>query len=186
MGLCGWVLKSASFCERNQARVSASGFRERRSAKSSATRRRQSRSSRYGDDMDRRRLAECGKLKPIAQVAFDRSGRVLVVDDDALIRDTLATALGDEGYTVRVASDGRAALVTIGTWRPDVIVLDLMMPVMDGPSFRAAQRETAETAQIPVIVLSATHEVHGRAANLGAAAIFAKPFDLGALLEVIA
>ena len=122
----------------------------------------------------------------IAQVAIDGSGRVLVVDDDALIRDTLATALGDEGYAVRVASNGRAALITIGTWRPDVIVLDLMMPVMDGHSFRAAQRAVAETAHIPVIVLSATHEVHGRAASLDAAAIFAKPFDLGALLDVIA
>ena len=87
-----------------------------------------------------------------------------MVDDDALIRDTLATALGDEGYAVRVAADGRAALDTIGHWRPDVIVLDLMMPVMDGPAFRAAQRATAETAQIPVIVLSAAHEVHARAA----------------------
>src|ERR1700694_4016978 len=109
-----------------------------------------------------------------------------MVDDDALIRDTLATALGDEGYAVRVASNGRAALVTIGTWRPDVIVLDLMMPVMDGHTFRAAQRAAAETAQIPVIVLSAAHEVHGRAASLGAAAIFAKPFDLEALLNAIA
>jgi len=131
-------------------------------------------------------LAECGKLDEIPQVVSDGGGRVLVVDDDALIRDTLATALGDEGYAVRVASNGRAALVTIGTWRPDVIVLDLMMPVMDGPSFRAAQRAVAETAQIPIIVLSATHEVHGRAAGLGAAAVFAKPFDLGALLDVIA
>jgi DNA-binding response OmpR family regulator len=131
-------------------------------------------------------LAECGKLDEIPQVVIDGSGRVLVVDDDALIRDTLATALGDEGYAVRVASNGRVALVTIGTWRPDVIVLDLMMPVMDGPSFRAAQRAKAQTAQIPIIVLSATHEVHSRAAGLGAAAVFAKPFDLGALLDAIA
>ena len=119
-------------------------------------------------------------------MVIDGSGRVLVVDDDALIRDTLATALGDEGYAVRVASNGRAALLTLGSWRPDVIVLDLMMPVMDGHSFRAAQRATVETAHIPVIVLSATHEVQGRAAGLGAAAIFAKPFDLGDLLDAIA
>jgi two-component system response regulator MprA len=119
-------------------------------------------------------------------VAIDRNGRVLVVDDDALIRDTLATALGDEGYTVRVAGDGRSALTSIGIWRPDVIVLDLMMPVMDGASFRAAQRSAADTAQIPVIVLSAAHEVQARAAALDPAAIFTKPFDLGALLDAIA
>ena len=116
----------------------------------------------------------------------DGNGRVLVVDDDALIRDTLATALGDEGYAVRVAKDGRAALDTMGKWRPDVIVLDLMMPIMDGPSFRAVQRSTSETAQIPVVVLSAAHELDSRAAVLEAAAVFSKPFDLGALLDVIA
>jgi len=119
-------------------------------------------------------------------VAIDRNGRILVVDDDALIRDTLATALGDEGYAVRVAPDGRAALSSIGNWRPDLIVLDLMMPVMNGVEFRAAQRSAADTAQIPVIVLSAAHEVQSRAASLEPAAVFTKPFDLGDLLEAIA
>lgn len=119
-------------------------------------------------------------------MASDGEARILVVDDDALIRDTLATALGDEGYAVHVAGDGRAALNSIGVWRPDVIVLDLMMPVMDGAMFRAEQRSTADTAEIPVIVLSAAHEVQARAAALDAAAIFTKPFDLGALLDAIA
>jgi len=119
-------------------------------------------------------------------VAIDGSGRILVVDDDALIRDTLAIALGDEGYQVRVAPDGRAALNAIGIWRPDLIVLDLMMPVMDGAAFRTAQRALSATAQIPVIVLSAAHEVQSRAAVLEPAAIFTKPFDLGALLDAIA
>ncbi len=109
-----------------------------------------------------------------------------MVDDDALIRDTLATALGDEGYVVRVAGDGRAALNSIGNWRPDVIVLDLMMPVMDGATFCAEQRSTSDTAQIPVIILSAAHEVQARAASLDPAAIFTKPFDLGDLLDAIA
>ena len=118
-------------------------------------------------------------------MAIDRNGRILVVDDDALIRDTLASALGDEGYSVKVASDGRAALATMGSWQPDVIVLDLMMPVMDGPSFRAVQRTTAATAHIPIIILSAAHEVQVRAASMDAAAVFAKPFDLVALLDAI-
>jgi DNA-binding response OmpR family regulator len=119
-------------------------------------------------------------------VAIDRNGRILVVDDDALIRATLATALGDEGYAVRVAPDGRTALSSIGNWRPDLIVLDLMMPVMNGVEFRAAQRSAADTAQIPVIILSAAHEVQSRAASLEPAAVFTKPFDLGALLDAIA
>ena len=115
-----------------------------------------------------------------------RKVNVLVVDDQEVIRDTLQTALDDEGFTVETAANGREALEILGRWKPCVVLLDLMMPVMDGQTFRAAQRALAETAQIPIIVLSATHEVHGRAAGLGAAAIFAKPFDLGALLEVIA
>jgi len=119
-------------------------------------------------------------------VAIDRSGRILIVDDDALIRDTLATALGDEGYAVRVAPDGRTALSSIGNWRPDLIVLDLMMPVMNGMEFRAAQRSAADTAHIPVIILSAAHEVQARATSLDPAAVFTKPFDLGALLDAIA
>jgi DNA-binding response OmpR family regulator len=119
-------------------------------------------------------------------VAIDCHGRILVVDDDALIRDTLATALGDEGYAVRVAPDGRTALSSIGNWRPDLIVLDLMMPVMNGVEFRTAQRSAADTAQIPVIILSAAHEVQSRAASLDPAAVFTKPFDLGALLDAIA
>jgi CheY-like chemotaxis protein len=118
-------------------------------------------------------------------VAPEDNRRVLVVDDDALIRDTLATALSDEGYSVRVARDGRVALDTLNQWRPDLIVLDLMMPVMDGPAFRAAQSAEATTAAIPVIVLSAAHNLHRQTKDLGAAAVFAKPFDLVALLDAI-
>jgi CheY-like chemotaxis protein len=118
-------------------------------------------------------------------VVGEANARVLVVDDDELIRDTLATALSDEGYSVRVAGDGRAALDTLGAWRPDLIVLDLMMPIMDGQAFRAAQRSAPVTADIPVIVLSAAHNVHARAADLGAAAVFPKPFDLMALLDAV-
>jgi CheY-like chemotaxis protein len=81
-------------------------------------------------------------------VPVDGNGRVLVVDDDELIRDTLATALADEGYAVRVAADGRAALDSLHEWRPDLIVLDLMMPEMDGYAFRAAQRAEANAADI--------------------------------------
>jgi CheY-like chemotaxis protein len=130
-------------------------------------------------------LAECGNLTQIAQVPAHEFGRVLVVDDDLLIRDTLATALADEGYSVRVAGDGKEALETLDEWLPDLIVLDLMMPVMDGHAFRAEQRARNQAADIPVIVLSAAHNVQARASNLGAAAVFPKPFDLGTLLDAV-
>ena len=131
----------------------------------------------------RRQSAECGKLLRSPQVPAD--ARVLVVDDDELIRDTLATALSDEGYSVRVAGDGRAALQTLDEWLPDLILLDLMMPVMDGHAFRDAQRRLNEAAHIPVIVLSAGHNLQARVASLGAAAVFAKPFDLATLLDAV-
>ena len=128
---------------------------------------------------------ECGNLLRFPQVPPADSGRILVVDDDALIRDTLATALSDEGYAVRVAPDGQAALETLDEWLPDLILLDLMMPVMDGHTFRAAQRTLSKAAHIPVVVLSAAHNVHARVYGLGAAAVLPKPFDLGNLLDVV-
>ena len=112
--------------------------------------------------------------------------RILVVDDDPSTRFLLRLIFETGGYEVIEAQNGIAALIWIKETLPDIVVTDMMMPVMDGPSFRAAQRAAIETARIPIIVLSATHEVQGRAAALDAAAIFAKPFDLGDLLDAIA
>ena len=112
-------------------------------------------------------------------------GRVLVVDDEDVIRAVLIEGLGDEGYEVRAAADGREALTVLGTWRPDVIILDLMMPVMDGATFRAEQGKLDGLADIPVILLSATRDLRAHAKMLGAAAAFLKPFDVGELLTAI-
>src|SRR4051794_21638581 len=68
------------------------------------------------------------------------AGRVLVVDDEPAVGRVVSDLLGDEGYEVRWATNGEEALRVLDVWLPDVIVLDLMMPVMDGPSFRVAQR----------------------------------------------
>jgi DNA-binding response OmpR family regulator len=109
-----------------------------------------------------------------------RRARVLVVDDDAIIRRFLVEALTDDGYEVREAGDGGQALAILGDWRPNLIVLDLMMPVLDGWEFLAQQRHLAHLADIPVLVLSAAHRVQDTA--LDAAAVFAKPFDLDEVL----
>ena len=110
------------------------------------------------------------------------AGRVLVVDDDPAIRDILMTALGAEGHQVRTAADGLDALGVLRGWRPDVILLDLMMPVMDGWTFRAEQLGRAEAADIPVVVL---YEAARRAAALDAVSYLSKPFDLDRLLETV-
>lgn len=111
--------------------------------------------------------------------------RILVVDDDDIIRSFLDEALSDEGYETRAAANGREALDVLEVWHPNLIVLDLMMPEMDGWTFRAEQRARADHAEIPVIVLSATRDVRVQAERLDAAAVFAKPFDLDDLLGAI-
>src|SRR5687768_16531880 len=101
--------------------------------------------------------------------------RVLVVDDDASIRELLSTALEDDGYEVVPASNGQDALSVCERWRPDVIVLDLMMPVMDGWTFAKRLRETDD---IPIVVLSAATDLERHGKSLGATDVVGKPFDL--------
>jgi CheY-like chemotaxis protein len=111
--------------------------------------------------------------------------RVLVVDDDPEIRDVLVMALEEEGYEVRAGHNGRAALEILERWRPRVILLDLMMPEMDGYELRAAQLSSRALADIPVIVLTAGQNIQGRVAALNATAILPKPFNLDLLLSMV-
>jgi CheY-like chemotaxis protein len=111
--------------------------------------------------------------------------RVLIVDDDQDIRETLELLLVTEGYDVKTARHGLEALEVLRGWLPSLIVLDLMMPELDGWGFRARQVSHELWATIPVIVLSATHELQRQAEVLGAAAVVQKPFDLDGLLGTI-
>jgi CheY-like chemotaxis protein len=111
--------------------------------------------------------------------------RVLVVEDDPSVAQVLAGALELDEYEVRTAAHGREALGVLNAWRPDVIVLDLMMPVMDGWTFREEQRRRVALRGIPVVVVSASHHLDARAAGMDAAAVVAKPFDLDALLDTV-
>lgn len=107
---------------------------------------------------------------------------VLVVDDDADARTLLELALSAEGYAVRSAVNGADALRVARRWRPDVILLDLAMPVMDGYAFRAAQLLDPVLAAIPVICVSGRHDAEQAAHELQLAGCVPKPF---ALTEVI-
>jgi DNA-binding response OmpR family regulator len=105
-------------------------------------------------------------------------GRVLVVEDDAGLRETLAEILADDGHEVRVAPDGAAALETLDAWHPELIVLDLMMPRMDGFAFRARQREARRARPAKVLLVSAARDVATAADELGADGWLVKPFGL--------
>jgi CheY-like chemotaxis protein len=109
--------------------------------------------------------------------------RVLIVEDDAALRETMVEILADAGYAVSEARDGREGLEEADARRPDLILLDLMMPRMDGWQFRTAQKEHPAIAAIPVIVMSARSSEKDDGALEGVAARFSKPFDVAALLE---
>ena len=112
--------------------------------------------------------------------------RILIVEDEEVIRETVATIFMEEGYDVRTAENGQEALRVVQEWLPTVIVLDLMMPVMDGWTFREMQRGLAgPVASVPVILLSGARNMRSSAELLGAADALAKPFDLEDLLATV-
>ena len=105
--------------------------------------------------------------------------RVLIVEDEESLGGVLSDVLVDAGYEVRWAPNGQEGLRLLEEWRPEVIVLDLMMPILDGRGFRAAQRRLPQPlAEVPVIVLSGARVARRTAQELGAVATITKPFEL--------
>jgi two-component system NtrC family sensor kinase len=111
--------------------------------------------------------------------------RILVVEDDRGIRDALRTILAGEGYAVSCCDDGRQAFdVLVNTTpAPEVIILDLMLPGMDGWEFRLRQRADPRVAKIPLLVISA--DGSAKAAAIDADAFLCKPFDLSLLMSEV-
>jgi len=109
-------------------------------------------------------------------------GRVLVVDDDPDILDALSEILEVEGYEVQRARNGREALQALEHAPPDLVLLDLMMPVMDGWEFA---RSLEPSSRPPIIVLSADRNVSVKAQEIGALGWLAKPFELAELLAAV-
>ncbi len=124
----------------------------------------------------------------VASVTRNTSSRgVLVVDDDVNIRYSLVEALEDEGYRALSASNGVEALEVLRVLPkpPSVILLDLMMPVMDGWEFRAQQQRDPVLSKIPVVVISAHANVVEEAAQVSASAYLVKPFQLEDLVATV-
>jgi CheY-like chemotaxis protein len=105
--------------------------------------------------------------------------RVLVIDDEPAIRNVLRASLEAFGFEVVLADDGLRGIGVARRQRPDAIVLDLMMPVMDGHTVLDILRADEKTRYLPVVVLSALTQqaVQDRCRSQGVAAFLAKPFD---------
>jgi len=108
-----------------------------------------------------------------------RRATVLVVDDDASIRETVSDVLQEEGYLVLCAENGKTALELLASAQPSLVLLDLMMPVMSGWEVLEELGARDELAHIPIVVVSAMHAP-------GARMCLSKPVDLGHLLQVVA
>lgn len=108
--------------------------------------------------------------------------RVLVVDDDSRIVRFLSLKLKAAGYEVTTGANGRDCLELVKSANPDLLLLDLMMPVMDG--FEVLRR-LGKCSELPVIVLTAKSDAFAEARNLGASEFFTKPFNPDELIEAV-
>jgi len=117
----------------------------------------------------------------------ENTTRVMIVEDDRDLRDVYAAALEDEGYSVRVASEGRSALAQLndGTFLPCVLLLDLRMPGMNGWELAAHLRRSARLRRIPIVVVAAHYLLADEALRLGATAWLQKPVPLHALVRAV-
>src|SRR5438093_10220027 len=115
------------------------------------------------------------------------SAMVLVVDDESDLRQLVAELLSGHGYDVVLAQHGREALERLCDHCPDLVLLDLNMPVMDGWQFRAEQRRLLEPdlVNIPVLILSGADSADQHAATLDAVGAIEKPFDPDRLLNAV-
>jgi len=111
------------------------------------------------------------------------AGYILLVDDDQLLRDSVARFLEDEGYEVGHATDGADAMEKVVTRPPHAILLDVMMPNMSGTEFLKRLRSDRQTANIPVVVITAVGGLVPATQNVE---ILNKPFDVNELLNKIA
>jgi len=112
-------------------------------------------------------------------------GSILVVDDDTDLRETVGELLVDEGYRPRLCENGREALLALrGGERPRLILLDLMMPEMNGWQFREEQLKDEGLSKIPVVVMTASRGVDAQ--PISASEVLWKPIGLDELLRVVA
>jgi DNA-binding response OmpR family regulator len=117
----------------------------------------------------------------------DAQKKILVVDDDINLAKSLKYQLGKRGYLASIAHSGKLALVKVGSQLPDLILLDIMMPEMDGYEVMKALKRKPETAQIPILVMTGV-DIDGsrvKALSVGATDYFSKSGGFGKMFETI-
>jgi CheY-like chemotaxis protein len=113
--------------------------------------------------------------------------RILIVDDEPAVADLIEAVLVGEGYTVAIARDGAQGLLLARDWRPDLILMDVMLPGVDGGTAIRRLKNDPETAEIPIVAMSAGRNIRRQSDELtNADAALAKPFDIDALLAQVA
>ncbi len=117
------------------------------------------------------------------QTPAPSAAEILVVDDHREITELVADALSDEGFEVRVAHDGASALRAVQERRPDLLLLDVAMPVMCGDEVLQYLRSQGDR-DLPIILMTADRAPE-RYAGLGANQLIRKPFDIGRLIQLI-
>jgi two-component system, chemotaxis family, chemotaxis protein CheY len=119
----------------------------------------------------------------LASAAFGRT--VLIVEDEAVIRQVVADVLEERGFQVLLAANGADALLQLESSRPDVMVLDLLMPVMHGWAFMENYLEKTGGMPIPIVVLSVNAALPRSFDRFGVRQVLAKPFDVDVLVEAV-
>jgi CheY-like chemotaxis protein len=109
--------------------------------------------------------------------------RILVVEDDTSIRELLVELLESEGYEVNSSENGSEGIKALESMRPDLILMDMMMPIMDGYGFRQAQLERSEWRDIPLVAMSAQEQ--DDLENFGIMNFLPKPLEINHLLETV-
>jgi CheY-like chemotaxis protein len=115
--------------------------------------------------------------------AATRQGPILIVDDDPTILKVVRDILESEGYRVRVATNGAAALHAILDVKPSLVLLDMRMPIVNGWDFVREIR--ARNIAVPIVVMTAARDAEAWANEIGAVGFLAKPFDLPDLLQAV-
>ncbi len=128
-----------------------------------------------------------GALGDVGEQEGAVAQRILIVDDEPAVADLIEAVLKEEGYVVAVARDGTRGLVLARDWLPDLILMDVMLPGVDGVTAIRRLKAQPDTAGIPIVAMSAGRTIRLRTGELDDAdGALAKPFDIDALLAQVA